>query len=581
MAFSDCLNGYLAQLGCAGKELARASGLSASVISRYRSGERVPAADGEAFNKVVEGIVALADEKHMPLAPSLVYASLWESLGTRLADARKLAQRLNLLIPALSLNISDLARFLNYDPSYISHIRTGKRTPANPADFARRVSDFVGQHCSGEDERRILAGLLDTDSESLDCAAKRAECLEHWLCAEEAYCDRGIAVFLEKISAFNLAEYVEARHLDALKVPAAAFQLPKTKTYTGLKAMREGELDFLKATVLSRSQEAVTIHSDMPMEDMAEDRAFMENWMTGLAMVLKKGLRINIIHNLDRPRQEMLLGLESWIPLYMTGQIAPYYFAQRISGPYRHMSCVSGAVALTGECITGHHAQGRYTLSKQKDAVAYGRRRAQWLLEKARPLMAIYRVEQAAAFDTFMAADALQGGERRGMLAAPPLYTFEAETLEALLAAGGMAPEKRRAVQATAARERENALAILKGGSITYAIPRYPRERVEQGSICLPLADCFFEEDVFYTPEAYEAHLRQTRAFAGAHPGFSVTVGARKTFANLQIRIRSGKWAMVSKLKYPAIHFVITHPYLLAAIEDLVSSLSEIEGGGG
>lgn len=32
----------------------------------------------------------------------------------------------------------------------------------------------------------------------------------------------------------------------------------------------------------------------------------------------EKGLHLNIIHNIDRPFEEMMLGLESWIPLYMT-----------------------------------------------------------------------------------------------------------------------------------------------------------------------------------------------------------------------------------------------------------------------
>ena len=45
----------------------------------------------------------------------------------------------------------------------------------------------------------------------------------------------------------------------------------------------------------------------------------------GLAAILKKGLRLNMVHDLNRPYAEMMLGLESWIPLYMTGQIAPWY----------------------------------------------------------------------------------------------------------------------------------------------------------------------------------------------------------------------------------------------------------------
>ena len=40
--FSELLNDYIARLGCSGRELAEASGLSAATVSRYRSGERSP-----------------------------------------------------------------------------------------------------------------------------------------------------------------------------------------------------------------------------------------------------------------------------------------------------------------------------------------------------------------------------------------------------------------------------------------------------------------------------------------------------------------------------------------------------------
>ena len=48
--------------------------------------------------------------------------------------------------------------------------------------------------------------------------------------------------------------------------------------------------------------------------DMAKDMDFNRKWMFAIAMSLKKGLHLNIIHNIDRPFHEMMLGLESWIP---------------------------------------------------------------------------------------------------------------------------------------------------------------------------------------------------------------------------------------------------------------------------
>lgn len=128
----------------------------------------------------------------------------------------------------------------------------------------------------------------------------------------------------------------------------------------------EAELDFMKATVLSKSMEPVTMYSDMPLEEMAKDPEFPKKWMFGLAMMLKKGLHLNMIHNIDRPFAEMMLGLESWIPMYMTGQISPYYLKGVQNNVFLHFLKVSDAAALSGEAISDHQADGKYYLTKSR-----------------------------------------------------------------------------------------------------------------------------------------------------------------------------------------------------------------------
>lgn len=49
---------------------------------------------------------------------------------------KQLQINFNTLLTMLSINVSDLSRFLNYDSSYLSRIRNGLRQPANPEEFA-------------------------------------------------------------------------------------------------------------------------------------------------------------------------------------------------------------------------------------------------------------------------------------------------------------------------------------------------------------------------------------------------------------------------------------------------------------
>src|SRR5574344_2697029 len=128
--------------------------------------------------------------------------------------------------------------------------------------------------------------------------------------------------------------------------------------------------------------------------------------MFAIAMTLKKGLHLNIIHNINRPFNEMMLGLESWIPIYMTGQVSPYYLSGFQDNTYCHFNYVSGTVALAGECINGYHNKGKYHLTSNKSDVAYYRTKSECLLNKAKSLMDIYRVENRNDFDAFISSDA-------------------------------------------------------------------------------------------------------------------------------------------------------------------------------
>ena len=56
-----------------------------------------------------------------------------------------------------------------------------------------------------------------------------------------------------------------------MKVPFVPFYKSGSKNYYGIDEMKQGELDFFKATVLSKSNEPVFMCSDMPMDDMAQD----------------------------------------------------------------------------------------------------------------------------------------------------------------------------------------------------------------------------------------------------------------------------------------------------------------------
>ena len=575
MKFKDQLNAYIDQLGCTAKELGEASGVSAATISRYRSGERLPEADTPAFEALCSAIAAIAEQKQLSLSSASVAEAFLQCPDMAATNRTQLIENFNTLIAVLDININRLCRYTNYDASAIFRFRNGTRRPGDPVKFASSIATYIARERTDAGDIAILAELLGCSPDELSDNSKRYKQLKKWLIEGRSTPASGVSDFLAKLDAFDLNEYIKVIHFDEMKVPSLPFQLPTSKVYHGLEEMMASELDFLKATVLSKSQKPVTMYSDVPMTEMAKDPEFPKKWMFGMALMLKKGLHLNQIHNLDRSFEDMMLGLESWIPMYMTGQISPYYLKSAQNPVFHHFLKVSGAAVLTGAAIAGHHTDGRYYLSKTKEDIAYYTDQAEHLLGCARPLMDIYREDSAARLRAFLLADTQTEGKRRSILSVLPLYTMEPAFLQQMLAARPLEADDRQRILDYAAMQRQAVEDILQSNPIEEEIARLSEEEFARHPAALSLAGVFYPTDIPYTYEEYTAHWQQTMQFAATHPSYTVRETSANAFRNLQIQMCEGKWAMISKGNSPAIHFVIHHPKLRAAIEQFVPPVVE------
>lgn len=575
--FHEQLNEYLEELDCTAKELGEVSGVSAATLSRYRSGSRIPDAGTEAFNSICEAIGRIAGQRGIEtLTEETVRESFLRCLDMTAVDKEQLRTNFNLLATALNMNMARLCQQINYDSSTVFRFRNGSRQPAEPEKFAEAVAKYVAENYTEAAEREKLARILQCDACEFVEQEHSADRIKRWLLEPGKEKESGVTHFLEQLDQFDLNEYIKAIHFDEWKVPPAIpFRLSTSKSYTGLKNMMEAELDFLKDTVLSKSMDPVIMYSDMPMEEMAKDPEFPKKWMFGMAIMLKKGLHLHQIHNLDRSFEEMMLGLESWIPMYMTGQISPYYLKAGQDQVFLHFLKVSGSVALTGEAIRGYHSEGKYYLARSKDEVAYYRKRAGELLNCASPLMEIYREENAGVFEVFLRSDAETVGERRNILSAPSIWILDREWLEAFLLRRKVSGEQVKKILNYADTLRQLNEHILQRNRITDEITLPEQEEFAQYPVNLSLSGMFCETDISYTWEEYQEHLEQMRMYEQAHENYILKETKAQTFRNLQIQIHEGKWAMVSKGKAPAIHFVIYHSRLREAIEQFVPPVVE------
>ena len=568
MNFKEVLNKYLKELNCSQKMLSKSSGLSETVISRYKSGERTPTKNSEQLTKLTTAIFNISktmNKKQYTL--DKIENDFNKVLQNDNFDYTTLSNNLNILITSLKISINEMSKYIVFDSSHISRIRYGKAKPSNPIEFSNKICTYIFNRYNSPDDINNLMTIIGCKKNDLS-NNNFYNTLFTWLISDSIQVKNQINDFLYNLDSFNLNDYIKAIKFDELKVPSVPFYKAKSRHYYGIEEMKEGELNFFKAIVLSKSKEDIFMCSHMPMEDMAEDVNFGKKWMFAIAMCLKKGHHLNIIHNLDRPFNEMMLGLESWIPIYMTGQISPYYLKDSKNSVYSHLDYVSGNVALTGECIKGYHNKGMYYLTTNKNEIKYYKEKSELILKKAKPLMQIYRENNIKEYELFLKNDEEIPCNRTRYLSSLPLFTISDKLLNKILKRNKFSKidiDKIIKYKKEELKYMNNILKINKVNDYIYVIKE---NEFKNDTPSLSLNNLFIDKKIKYTYNEYIEHLRQTKEWSKQEKNYELNHVNDKTFKNITITFIKNHYVIISKSSNPTIHFVIEHPKLVEAIEN-------------
>ena len=567
MKFSDLLNKYLEEFNCSSKKLSELTNISPSVISRYRSSQRTPEADSIQVETIINVLFKLSDKKYQK---EDIKNSIINSLRKDSFNYENFSKNLNDLINLLKINLKDMSKYTLYDSSHISRIRYGKTKPSEPIEFSKKTINYIINKYNSEEDIKKLSNLLGKDLNINNLN----EHLLNFLTDSKNKPDDKIEKFLTNLDNFNLNDYIKAIKFDELKIPNIPFYITKTKSYYGIEEMKKGELDFFKGTVLTKNNN-VFMCSDMPMEDMAKDVEFGKKWMFGIACMLKKGLHLDIIHNLDRPFNEMMLGLESWIPIYMTGQITPYYFKDIKTNIYQNLTYTSQTLALAGESINGYHNKGKYYLTNNKKEVEYYQEKAKNLLKKASPLMEIYKEENVDSYNNFLNNYYEIYAPRTRFLSSLPLFTISNTLLTSILKRNNINEDDINKILDYKINLTLNYNNILNKTSLYDNIPSLTKKEFENNKPNLLLSDIFYNKKITYTYEEYICHLKETEDFSKKHSNYKLNKLSFLTFKNITVTILGKELVIISKEENPTIHFIIRHPKLVNAISNFKPIVKE------
>ena len=404
MNFSEQLSEYMRLLNFNTNDLCDKSGLSYALINRYLNNIRKPKEDSKYFNAVVDGIYHISLKNNSNLTREKIFYTLKESLASDVfkIDYNLFIDNFNTLQEELNLTTVEISNAVGYDSSFISRMKNKERKPADLEVFIDKLRNYIISLCQNENTKSILAHILNSSVKEIDNICLFKENFTKWICSQhiEGKPDN-VLNFLTKLDTFNLNDYINT-DFSKIKVPTVPVLFKSSKMYFGIEGRKQAEGEFLKTTLLSKSNEPIFFYSDLPMTEAGEDEAFKKKWVFAMSVLLKRGLHLNMVHTLNRPVNELLLGLENWIPIYMTGSISPYYFKNPPSNFFNVSECTSGSIALTSECIKYNEKKSKFYLTTKKDEVEFEKEKSKYMLSKATPLMTIYKEKDKKEFEEFI-----------------------------------------------------------------------------------------------------------------------------------------------------------------------------------
>ena len=161
MKFNEVLNRYLKELDCTAKKLSIESGLTGSVICRYRSGERTPIKNSEQLKKLTTALFNIAKEKgKSKYTLDKIVNDFNSTFPNDDFDYTTFSNNLNTLITSLNINTHEMSKYIVFDASHISRIRYGKARPSNPIEFSNKICTYIFNRYKSPDDINNLSAII-------------------------------------------------------------------------------------------------------------------------------------------------------------------------------------------------------------------------------------------------------------------------------------------------------------------------------------------------------------------------------------------------------------------------------------
>lgn len=264
------------------------------------------------------------------------------------------SEKLDILMKITDTKNSTLAKALSFDPSYIGRIRTGKRGIPKHMPFVEPAATFFARNIKTDYQKKLLSEIVCNGKILPEDKNELEKLLTAWLKEDGSNKpdSSSIDLLLHELSNANLTDITTATYEANFDKALYNYEEKTPSYYMGNPGKRQLTEQFLSRLCSDNKPHNLLLFSDEDMTWLYEDPVFGKKWAAFLLTLLKNGSHIKIIHTINRNLNDLMEAIQKWLPLYMAGDIEPYYYPRLRDGIYhRTLFIAKDMFAITSNSI--------------------------------------------------------------------------------------------------------------------------------------------------------------------------------------------------------------------------------------
>ena len=452
-------------------------------------------------------------------------------------------EKLDLLMKVTDTQNNVLGKVLSFDPSYISRIRKGKRNFPKDIKLVKALAEYFSNNISNAYEKRILSDFILNSDEWPENKAEAQEIIFNWLWTEETEdtnnTDKEIPqnTYISEQSSNNV------------------------KFFYGNSGKRDCVELFLTDVISMDNPPELLLYSNEEFDWMYEDDEFAKKWAFLLMSYIKKGGKIKIIHTISRASGEMLIALQKWVPIYMSGRIEPYYYPKILDRIFRKtMFIAKGHSAIVASSIGEHTENAINCLIEDKSAVNAVENEYNNFLSSCKELMKIFNISNKEKFDDVLNSFNESLENTIVSRTTPSFYTMPLAVAKKM---------NKRLDNSWVLKRQEIGCEGFKnimsdGKNLTEILNLPDIQKIKENGIEFPMCDLFDKPGLFYETDEFIEHLENVIKCLKSNDNYNVILSSM-TPEDEVIHIKEDTGIILVKTKIPTIAFAINEQRMVSA----------------